>query len=134
MKKIGLVLVMVGLLMGSSISLAANWEYLCNDNSGGTCYYDTTSVTSTGGGMASAQVRRDWSQESIANFAGEFKNTSYTIAVLEVDCRNMTYRQIRTTSYKQNGEIIGGGNDTISNWISIPDGSITSFLKNKICR
>ena len=134
MKKIGLVLVIVSLLVGSSISFAANWEYICHDNTGGTCYYDTTSVTSPGVGILSAQVRREWSQEAIARFEGQYKDTSYTIAVLEIDCRNLSYRQTRSTTYKKNGEIIGGVDTKVSDWISIPDGSIAYFLKNKICR
>lgn len=133
MKKMGLIVIMVGLLMGSSIALAANWEYLCNVSSGETCYYDTTSVTSVGAGIVSAQLRRDWSQESIARFEDKFKDISYTISVLEIDCRNIFYRQTRTTSYKKNGEIISG-DEKISDWMSIPDGSIASFLKNEVCR
>lgn len=128
MKKLILALIFV-LALGLEAK-AANWEYFSH-NDDRTCYYDTTTVTPKRDGIVAVEVRSDWAPQAIDRF--EDKNISYTKAILEIDCRNKTYRQILSTSYRKDGEISSVRNE-VSEWISIPDRSLVDILKNRVCQ
>lgn len=135
--KFGIIFLVAGfVIFGHLKTWGEDWVYLKSAQDGDT-FYDRKDITYSSGGIVKVKVKAVFTKEGIEKKirtgGKKYKNLSYSISFIEINCSNKTGRVSTVHDYSQDGKTIYVSNLT-SDWMPIHAGRIVDKLYKTVCK
>lgn len=115
---------------------AVDWK-LYSTNEEGSLYYDLQSIKQASKDVVEVWTKVVYTEKSvekyIKKYGSEYKELSFSIALMEYNCSEKKGRLLSGTIYNQDGGSMGQIEDTPSSWDFITPSSVNETLFNIVC-
>jgi hypothetical protein len=118
-------------------SNGADWKYFASAESF-FVYYDTQTITRLSKNIVRVWVRYSFTSKGalyyMLNHGEEYKNFSYSIYLMEIDCVEKTHRALSRTEYDNKGIAISSTTNFPLEGQVIPPESVFELLYKAVCK
>ena len=124
------------LILGNAEVWGADWKFY-DSNELYLGYYDAQGITRPSKNIVRVWIRRDFTEKGVLDVVGKigkkYKNLSYGIGLVEIDCVEKTIRNLSLTYYDNKGKVIYSSSSP-TEWDFIVPDSEGEKLYKEVCK